>query len=470
MSAKSTTVNAAKKDVAKKGAAKKHVLVVDDDDVFRSALVLALSQEGFQVTQAAHGKLAKDVIGIQDVDAVISDINMPGVSGIELMHFCRKEKPNLPVILMTGFAELKETKEAYELGARGFLPKPFKKEELLSILHEWLYPKAEEEAEEENQDLNYCKLSIDDFISGREIKYDIYVRISEKKYLKVAHQGEDLPLDRIQAYKAKNIRYLYMLKDDFRKYMGFNLTLLPLVNAKSSIPKEKKRAFLKHTNEVIMEHLYLNGVDEEGFQSAKAIVESTTSLLTEPDDMMNLMGLLNSHADHLYAHGLGVSTYSVMIAKKVGWHSTANIYKIAMGGLLHDIGKKEIPREILDKQRKDMTAEEVQLYETHPQRGMDLLGAIPSVPSDVLQIALQHHENCLGLGFPMRLTKQHIHPMARLVSVANEFCTMVLKGPSSLNLSPPDAIQRMNTMQAGKFDQQFIVALMKIFKIPAPPA
>jgi len=450
-----------------KEVVKKHILVVDDDAVFRSALSQTLTREGFQVTQVEHGKLAMDVISIQDVDAVISDINMPGVSGVELLNFSRQSKPDLPFILMTGFAELKETKEAYELGARGFLPKPFKKEELLSILQEWLYPKTDQ-VEEENQDLNYCKLSIDDFVSGHEIKFDIYVRLSEKKYLKIAHQGEDLPIDRINSYKSKNIRYLYMQKDDFRKYVGFNLTLLPLVTSKSTITKEKKRTFLKHTNEVVLESLRLNGVDEEAFQTAIAIVESATSLLTEPDEMMSLLIMLNSHADHLYAHSLGVSAYSVMIARKVRWHSPANIYKVAMGGLLHDIGKKEIPRATLDKQRKDMSAEEVQLYETHPQRGMDILSRIPAVPSDILQIIIQHHENCFGQGFPMRLTKQHIHPMARLVAVANEFCTMVLKGPSSLGLSPVDAIQRMHVMQKDKFDHQFLIALMDVFNMPHP--
>ncbi|MEO7163553.1 MAG: HD domain-containing phosphohydrolase [Bdellovibrionia bacterium] len=448
-------------------SAKKHVLVVDDDDVFRGALCQTLKLEGFQLTQATHGNLAKDVLAVQDFDIVISDINMPGISGIELMRYTKTIKPNLPFILMTGFSELKETKEAYELGARGFLAKPFKKEDLLAVIKEWLYPKSGQlKKEEEDQDLNYCKLAIDDFVSGNKVQFDIYIRLSAKKYIKVAHSGDDLPIERINSYKAKNIQYLYMEKVDFTKYLSLNLTLLPLVTAKSDISLEKKRNFLKHTSDVIMEQLYLQGVDEEGFQNAKIVVESTTSLLTESSDMMNILSMLDSHADHLYSHALGVSAYSVMIAKEVQWHSAANIFKVAMGGLMHDIGKKEIPREILDKQRKDMTAKEIQLYETHPQRGMEILSQIPTVPSDVLQIVMQHHENCMGLGFPLKLSKRIIHPMAKVVSVANEFCSLVLKGPQSMGLSPTGAILRMTTVQPDKFERQFLSALMRIFKIP----
>jgi putative nucleotidyltransferase with HDIG domain len=443
---------------------KKHILVIDDDDIFRNALSQTLIREGFQVTQAAHGKLAIEIIEIQRIDLIISDINMPGISGLELLHYVKKNKPELPFLLMTGFSELKETQEAYDLGARGFLAKPFQKADLLSVLQEWLDPKNASMGEE-NQDLNFCKLSIDDFVSGNQIKFDIYIRLSEKKYIKIAHQGENIPIERIHAYKAKNIKYLCMQKEDFRKYINLNLTLLPLVAAKSTISKDKKRHFLKHTSDVIMENLHLNGVDEVGFENAKTVVEATAALLTEPDEMMNLINMLDAHGDQLYAHGLGVSAYSVMIAKEIGWTSASNIYKVAMGGLLHDIGKKEIPKDILEKQRKDMSAEEVKMYESHPQRGAEILGQIPSVPSDILQIVMQHHENCLGLGFPLRLMRRRIHPMAKVVSLANEFCTLVLKGPSSMNLSPTQAIQRLSAIQPDRFESQLIAALKKLFKM-----
>ena len=132
------------KEDLKKNTPPKHILIVDDDSIFRGALSQTLLHEGYQVTQVENGNAAKDVIGIQNFDAVISDINMPGTSGIQLLHFSKQEKPLLPFILMTGFAELKETQEAYDLGARGFLPKPFKKAELLSILQEILSPNTQE--------------------------------------------------------------------------------------------------------------------------------------------------------------------------------------------------------------------------------------------------------------------------------------------------------------------------------------
>lgn len=444
----------------------KRILVVDDDEIFRGILIQTLSKEGYQVTPAVSGNTAKDLLGLSAFDLVISDINMPGMSGVELMRQSKTICPELPFILMTGFAELKETEEASQLGAKGFIPKPFKKEELTRIIDEWLNPPQADA--EQDSDLQFCKISIDDFVSGKEIKFDIYIRLSEEKYVKIAHEGENISLDRIQAYKSKGLQYLYMRNEDFKRYMGFNLALMSAVNSHKTISVEKKRAFLKHTSEVILENLFLNGVDEEAFNGAKAIVESSVALLCEPDSMMDLLKLLNHHSDFLYAHSLGVSVYSVMIGKQVDWYSPANIHKVAMGGLLHDIGKKELPQEFMLKQRKDYTLEDVLLYESHPQRGMEILSQLPLVPSDVLQVVLQHHEHCSGLGFPMRLKRTHIHPMARVVAVADEFCNLVLKSPNSLNLSPVEALNRMSSLHSGRFDSPFLHALMRKFGISPP--
>ena len=52
------------------------------------------------------------------------------------------------------------------------------------------------------------------------------------------------------------------------------------------------------------------------------------------------------------------------------------------------------------------------------------------MPSDVIQMVQQHHENCAGTGYPMGFKRNRIHPLARLISLADEFCNLVLKNPN----------------------------------------
>ncbi|MFZ9595672.1 MAG: HD domain-containing phosphohydrolase [Bdellovibrionia bacterium] len=453
---------------------KHHILLVEDDDFFRSALSQTLADAGFHITSVPHAKHAQEVLGDQPVHLVLSDINLPGINGFELLKNHQSVKPNIPFILMSGFSELTDSEEANQLGAKAVLSKPFRKEDLLQTIDQALFPLTSHDTP--NLDFQFSKVKLQEFVSGQNSRFPLFIRLSESKYIKIAHAGDTLPPERLKAYAAKGVQYLYLKKEDFKKYMEMNLSLLPLVSAQKQFPKEKKIAFLKHSSEVILEHLYFNEVKPQSFKDAQALVEGTLNLLQGPnsesnplsDEAFNLLPLLNAHSDHLYTHALGVSLYSVMIARELTWKSEQTLTKLALGGLLHDIGKKELPPQLLKKARREFSAQELELYESHPQRGVELLSQIPSVPSDVIQIIAQHHENCLGLGFPLRLKRHHIHPLARIVAIANEFCNGVLKEPLRQQLSPQQAILRMHTIQPGRFDPDFLAALAQLFGLTLP--
>lgn len=108
------------------------VLVVDDEGAVRRFAVRILEREGYTVSEARDGADALDLIGNRaSFDVVVSDIVMPRVNGVELMHALYSSHPNLPVILMSGFA----TAALTELGIAApcaILPKPFPPERLLA--------------------------------------------------------------------------------------------------------------------------------------------------------------------------------------------------------------------------------------------------------------------------------------------------------------------------------------------------
>jgi len=445
----------------------KRVLLVDDDELICKSLRRLLESDGFAVDVANNGETARNLISLENFDLVLSDIHMPGkISGIELFHFVKQSK-DIPFVLMTGFATLAETREANELGVNGFLAKPFKMDDLKKLLLEIIAEEARKSPEPQQESINesYCKLGIDDFISGKQIQYQIFVKLGEDKYIKIAHEGQDLTIERIQSYKEKGIRHLYLLKDDFQKYMKFNLGLVSLVKTNHTVPKQKKLHLMKHTSEVILEQIYSANIDAQSFEDAKAVVEASVAFLAEHQETCDLLSALNTQSDVLYAHSVGVSMYAAMVSRKMGWHSPSTLYKVSMGGLFHDIGKKEIAREILVKPRTSLNAEEVRTLETHPTRGAELLSTVPSVSSDVLQIALQHHEHDLGTGYPAGLKRGKIHPLAKLVGFVDEFCYWVLKGPDSPGVPVEDAIRRITMLYGSSLDTTFLQALKRVCKL-----
>ncbi len=437
------------------------VLLVEDDEFFRIALKDVLQRNSFQITEAPDGRSAKSLLSLTQYDLIISDIQMPYLSGVELLNWV-KEKFTTPFVLMTGFSQILETKAAFEMGADGFLTKPFSESELITTIQSLLKTNSDS-APPPAEEIQYCKIFIDDFIVGHQIPFNIYILLGEDRYVKIAHKGEDISLQKIKMYKDKNVRYLFIRMEDYTTLVGMNLKLTKSMAASSKIPMQVKKNFVKYTGEVILEKAFVDGVDSENFQIAKEFVQNSLQILSQDDDAFTTLKVLNEHSDYLYAHSLGVSTYAVLIAKKLGWNSVQTIFKVSLAGLFHDIGKKELDRSILDKPRVRLSQAEISTLEGHAQRGKEILESMRSVPTDVLQVALEHHENLLGSGYPRRLRRDKIHPFAKLISVANIFCNYAIKNPNSDGMSGKDALQKMSLNDSETIDLEYFAALGSLF-------
>jgi len=110
------------------------VLIVDDETAILDTLRILLRREGFDVSTAASGQQGLAALPEVRPDIVLSDIRMPGVSGIEILNAARELDPNIPVILMTAQASLHSAIQAVNQGAFHYIQKPFSNDEMLVIL------------------------------------------------------------------------------------------------------------------------------------------------------------------------------------------------------------------------------------------------------------------------------------------------------------------------------------------------
>lgn len=112
----------------------KRVLVVDDEHGLRTTLAANLELEGFTVLEADGVAPALGVLEREEVDLVLSDIRMPGRSGVELLREVRRLRPGLPVVLMTAFTAEPQIDAAMEEGVFAVLAKPFDVERAIGVL------------------------------------------------------------------------------------------------------------------------------------------------------------------------------------------------------------------------------------------------------------------------------------------------------------------------------------------------
>ena len=110
------------------------LLVVDDDASVREALALVLGLDGFEVRTAGDGREAIRTLSSGKPDAVILDVLMPGLDGLEVCRRMRAAGDRTPVLMLTARAELSERVAGLEAGADDYLAKPFAREELIARL------------------------------------------------------------------------------------------------------------------------------------------------------------------------------------------------------------------------------------------------------------------------------------------------------------------------------------------------
>ncbi|MBL7542481.1 MAG: sigma-54-dependent Fis family transcriptional regulator [Bdellovibrionaceae bacterium] len=109
---------------------KAKILVVDDEESIREFLEIMLRKEGYEITLAEDGQKAKELLQKKSFDMIVSDLQMPNMTGIELLKYVRQDYPEVIFMMITAFGTTETAVEAMKMGAYDYLTKPFKIDEV----------------------------------------------------------------------------------------------------------------------------------------------------------------------------------------------------------------------------------------------------------------------------------------------------------------------------------------------------
>lgn len=169
---------------------------------------------------------------------------------------------------------------------------------------------------------------------------------------------------------------------------------------------------------------------------------------TETSKASSLLALsLQSPEQNLYRHVINVTILSLTLGKglKLKPEKLSLLFK---AGLLFDIGMTKI------------SGSELTNIKQHTALGARILETLPGIPPEVISVALQHHERRDGSGFPKGLKDQEIHPMARIVGLADTFCNLAQVAPMQRRLSLHETVQEI-LQGKSLFDENCLRALLE---------
>lgn len=156
----------------------KKILIVDDDALIRHGLKRTLEERGCQVEDFSNGNLAIERLQQTEFDLVVTDLKMPGISGMEVLASIRILQPSIPIIIITGYSTVETAVVAMKLGAVDYLPKPFLPDEFCARIKKALVQSETQALQPQFLDREGVQ-GFEDFIGNSAEMQKIYRRIMQ---------------------------------------------------------------------------------------------------------------------------------------------------------------------------------------------------------------------------------------------------------------------------------------------------
>lgn len=172
---------------------------------------------------------------------------------------------------------------------------------------------------------------------------------------------------------------------------------------------------------------------------------------------------LSNYNDFNYQHCINVAILSATIGIGYGFNND-QLRNITLAALLHDIGKNDIDKSILDKPSR-LTLEEYEIIKTHTKLGYDILKDKESISSTIKVAVLEHHENEDGSGYPRNLKGENIHIFAKIIHVADVYDALISKRVYKKAYEQSEAIEYLMSNIGIMFDMTVVLTFIKYIAI-----
>ncbi|MCL5025282.1 MAG: HD-GYP domain-containing protein [Chloroflexi bacterium] len=199
------------------------------------------------------------------------------------------------------------------------------------------------------------------------------------------------------------------------------------------------------------------------------LVGLTLRYLTHSSNAFGALLTVMRHDYSVYTHAVNVGFYAVGVGKAIGITDNRELAVLGMGAFLHDVGKSNVPNNVLSKPGA-LSVDEWATIRKHPSWGRATLSGAVDISPVVLDIVSQHHERLDGSGYPAGIKGDSMHLYAKLVAVVDSFDAMTSERPYRPAHSPYNALKILKGESTGKLDPKLFAALVRLLRNLSEPA
>jgi HD-GYP domain-containing protein (c-di-GMP phosphodiesterase class II) len=238
----------------------------------------------------------------------------------------------------------------------------------------------------------------------------------------------------------------------YQEYLRENLET---VISAEQLPIERRFGVLNEVVRDVLAQKFATGKTDVVVDECQDLARSTVELICREDVVeADLLGVMY-HDYHTFTHSANVSYYCVMLAKELSISDPQTLREIAVGALLHDLGKLEISPEILCKNGK-LDEREYNVIKAHPASGFTKLCHRNDLSFGQMMMVYQHHERLDGKGYPVGIAADEIHDWAQICSVADVFEALTSNRPYRSGMSRAKAFTLMERDAGSSLDSEIL--------------
>lgn len=488
------------------------ILLVDDDPKLLEIVSVSLGRQGYKVRTAATGREALETAAGSPPHLLILDIDLPDMSGIDVLDAIRDDHETLPVLVLSGQNDVDSRVAALDGGADEFINKPVSLRELRvrvdaalrrtsrarSLDHRNLELESEIEHEREettrvaksfkrhmlsmrtlltvSQDLNRAQQS-DELIKTASLTLVGELRVSSLAIFGVERENATrFDLMGVRGFSPERFNNITIDRNGPFVNM-FEKTNHPAKISRSgdnrwarALPDLRLAVFeyaapIKVKGELkgfVFTGPKLSG-EEYGEYDLDIMVFISNSIgigmenvrlmeqlqVTYVATLRSLIQILEAKDPYTKGHTERVASYSMALANRLDLPQD-DLRRILFGSLLHDVGKMGLRDEIINKPGP-LTPEEWVQMKMHPVVGAQIVEKMEFL-TGAIDVVRHHHESWDGKGYPDGLAGEKIPLVARIVTVADSFDAMTTDRPYRKALSVAEAVRRLEESSGIQFD------------------
>jgi HD-GYP domain-containing protein (c-di-GMP phosphodiesterase class II) len=285
------------------------------------------------------------------------------------------------------------------------------------------------------------------------LPFDVFA-IVEGSRVPVLYAAKGTTANPIDSSDPSSTSNLFIRVHDVENYQSFVQSLLLDGNRVHRLPGIQRASIVAEAARFTMYSSFRTNNTTSIVQATRTLGAHISELMEDVDvKLAELQGLLH-HDYGTFTHSTNVALYATLLAKKLDTTTVSN-EDIAIGGLLHDLGKLSIDNRILNKPSK-LDDREFRIIKKHPLEGFRRLTIESGVTKSQLLMAYQHHEKVDGSGYPVGLCDQEISMPARICAVVDVYEALTSNRPYRRALGPNIAMEIMEKQSAEHFDRNIL--------------